>query len=118
MAGSARAGSPRSGRPEPQITTRVLSAPLCVVLVRPRRPGKAVEHEQRDGANDGDEADEPPEPALAGVVQPPDRQADSHDGDDHVDDVLDHDGMGRAPDDGAYHIDDDGAEEEPPERGP
>src|SRR5580693_9330831 len=103
--------------PPPQITIGVLTVPLCVVLIRPGRPGKTVEHDQRNGANDRDEADEPPEPTLAGVVQPPDRQADSHDGDDHIDDVLDHDGMGRAPDDGAYHIDDDAAEEEPPERG-
>jgi hypothetical protein len=100
-----------------QITIGVLTLPLCVVLIRPRRPGKAVEHDQRDGANDRDEADEPPEPALAGVVQSPDRQADSPDGDDQIDDVLDRDGMGRVPDDGAYQIDDDGAEEEPPERG-
>jgi len=58
-----------------------VTVPLCVVLVRPRRPGKAVEHDERDGADDRDEADEPPEPALAGVVQPPDRQADGRDGD-------------------------------------
>src|ERR1700733_3962812 len=104
-------------RLEPQITIGVLTVPLCVVLIRARRPRKAVEHDQRDGADDRDEADEPPEPALAGVVQPPDRQADSHDGDDRVDDVLDRDGMGRVPDDGADQIDDDGADEEPPERG-
>src|ERR1700734_1224245 len=117
MAGSARADSPRSGRLEPQITIGVLTVPLCVVLVRPRRSGKAVEHYERDGADDRDEADEPPEPALAGVVQPPDRQADGPDGDERIDDVLDGDGMGRSPDDGAYQVDDDGAEEKPPERG-
>jgi len=50
-------------------------------------------------------------------VQPPDRQADGPDGDDRIDDVLDGDGMGRVPDDGAYQVNDDGADEEPLERG-
>jgi transposase len=63
------------GRSRLSISYTRAAVPLCVVLVRPRRPRKAVKHYQRDGAYDGDEADEPPEAAFAGVVQSADRQA-------------------------------------------
>src|SRR5579875_2415977 len=116
MASGADGENKTGEREDVALAGAVLAGPVSAVPVRPRGAGQAVEHQQHDAPDDRDEADEPPPAAPVGVVQPPNGQAEAHEGDDDVDDVLNRDGVSRAPDDGGDDVDDDGAEGKPPER--